>query len=409
MKYVIIGNSAAATACIEGIRSQDKKGEIVVISSENRSAYGRPLISYALLGKIKKEDMDYRSPEFYKANNVKLKLGETVTKIDAKAKQVVLESGEKVAYDKLLVATGSRPFVPPLAGLDKVEKKFTFMTYADMEAIEAVISLDKRVLVLGAGLIGLKCTEGLLARVGKVTVVDMSDRILPSVLDSEGAAIVQKYLEECGVNFVLGDSAEAFGENSVTLKSGKKIDFDILVIAVGVRPNVEIVRDAGGKVNKGIIVYDSMKTSLADIYAAGDCVEGYDKSIGSNRILALLPNAAFQGKCAGINMAGGNSSFTNGIPMNALGLFDCHIVTAGIYEGECGTYTSANEYKKLFVKDGKLAGFIIINSIECAGIYTYLIREGISLADVDWGLLMQKPQLLAFSEEARKAKLAHRV
>ena len=409
MKYVLIGNSAAATACIEGIRTQDTKGEITVISSESRSAYGRPLISYALLGKIKKENMDYRPPEFYEANNVILKLGETVTKIDAKAKQVVLESGEKVAYDKLLVATGSRPFVPPLAGLDKVEKKFTFMTYADMEAIGAAISPDKNVLVLGAGLIGLKCTEGLLARVGKVTVVDMSDRILPSVLDSEGAAIVQKHLEECGVKFVLGDSAEAFEANQVKLKSGKKIEFDILVVAVGVRPNVELVKDAGGKVNRGIVVGDNMKTSLSDIYAAGDCTEGYDKSIGANRILALLPNAAFQGKCAGINMAGGNSSFTDGIPMNALGLFDCHIVTAGIYEGGCVTYTSANEYKKLFVKDGKLAGFILINAIEGAGIYTSLIREGVSLGGVDWELLTQKPQLLAFSEQVRREKLAHKV
>lgn len=409
MKYVLIGNSAAATACIEGIRSQDTSGEIVMISSESRSAYGRPLISYALLGKIKKENMDYRPPEFYEDNNVKLKLGETVTKIEVKSKQVVLESGEKVAYDKLLVATGSRPFVPPIEGLESVKNKFNFMSYADMEAIEAAISPDKRVLVLGAGLIGLKCVEGILHSVKSVTVVDMADRILPSVLDNEGAAIVQKHLEECGVQFVLGDSAESFAEGYVRLNSGKTVDFDILVIAVGVRPNVELVKDAGGKVNRGIVVDGSMKTSLADIYAAGDCTEGYDKTMGSNRILALLPNAAFQGKCAGINMSGGKSTFTDGIPMNALGLFGCHIVTAGIYEGDCTAHIADKTYKKLFVKNGKLAGYILINSIEGAGIYTSLIREGISLADVNWELLVQKPQLLAFSEETRKTKLAHRV
>ncbi|MCH5156223.1 MAG: NAD(P)/FAD-dependent oxidoreductase, partial [Clostridiales bacterium] len=324
MKYVLIGNSAAATACIEGIRSVDKSGEITVVSNENRAAYGRPLISYALLGKIKKENMDYRPQSFYKDNGVKLMLGETVTRLDTTKKRVILESGKNVVYDKLLVATGSRPFVPNIDGLDKVKNKFTFMTYADMEALEKELSPKKNVLVIGAGLIGLKCTEGILHRVKSVTVVDMAESILPSVLDKDGADTVQKYLESCGVKFILGDSVQKFEANKAILKSGKEIGFDILVMAVGVRPNVELVKDSGGAVNRGIVVDECMKTSLNDIYAAGDCAEGFNKSTGANGVLALLPNAAFQGRCAGINMAGGNCVFADGIPMNALGLFDCH-------------------------------------------------------------------------------------
>ena len=409
MKYVLIGNSAAATACIEGIRSVDKSGEIVVISDENRPAYGRPLISYALLGKIKKENMDYRDKSFYEENGVKLMLGKKVEKIDPQKKCVYLQGGKSVGYGKLLVSTGSRPFIPPMAGLDKVKNKFTFMTYADMEALEKVLSERKRVLVIGAGLIGLKCVEGIADRVKKITVVDMAERILPSVLDKDGAEFVQKSLERKGVEFILGDSAQSFEANKATLKSGKVIDFDILVTAIGVRPNVEIFKDAGGEVNRGIVVGDDMKTSIPDIYAAGDCAEGYDKLLGSKRILALLPNAAFQGRCAGVNMAGGKDTFSGGIAMNALGLFDCHMITAGVYEGECFLSIDDAKYKKLFVKDGKLVGYILIGEIENAGIYTALIREQTPLSDLDWSLMAQRPQLMAFSQEERSKKLASKV
>lgn len=409
MKYVLIGNSAAATACIEGIRSVDQNGEILVVSNENRPAYGRPLISYALLGKIKKENMDYRTQDFYEKNGVTLLLGETVTKIHADQKQIEIEGGGQIGYDKLLVATGSRPITLPLKGLDTVENQFTFLSYADMEALERVLSPEKHVLVIGAGLIGLKCVEGILQRVKKVSVVNLVPQILPSVLDEEGAEIVQRYLEERGVEFFLGDSAVEVNTDMARLKSGKEIGFDILIIAVGVRPNVELVREAGGAVNRGIVVDDTMKTSLSDIYAAGDCAEGYDKSTGEKRVLALLPNAVFQGRCAGINMAGGERTFTDGIPMNALGLFDCHIITAGVYEGDCIVRKSERAYKKLFVREGKLAGFILINAIENAGIYTSLIRNDVPLSDLDWNLMADKPQLLAFSADDRKKKLAQKV
>ncbi len=409
MKYVLIGNSTAAIACIEGIRSIDSQGEIVVISSEKHVAYGRPLISYYLLGRIKKEDMNYRPADFYAKNGVDLMLGKTVTSIDPKEKYVNLDDGSKVSYDKLLVATGSRPFVPPMEGLDGVKNKFSFMTYDDMLALEAALSPNKQVLVIGAGLIGLKCVEGILERVKKVTVVDMANRILPSILDEDGAAIVQKTLEDKGVTFYLGDSAAKFENGKAYLKSGKELSFDLLVVAVGVRPNTELIKDIGGAVNRGIVVDEFMHTYIPDIYSAGDCAEGYDITSKQNKILAILPNAYFQGKTAGINMAGGNASLTNAIPMNAIGFFDTHVLTAGIYEGECYQFVTDKTYKKFFVKDGKLAGFIIINDFLRTGIYTSLIRNSTPLDGVDFKALLNKPELLAFSVEERKNKLAKKV
>ena len=409
MKYVIIGNSIAAAACIEGIRSVDGEGDITVVSAENYQVYGRPLISYYLLGRVKLENMNYRPADFYGKNNVSVLYGRRATKIDAPSKTVFLDDGKKLKYNKLLVATGSRPFVPPMEGLDKVESKFSFMTMDDMLALEVALSPEKSVLVIGAGLIGLKCVEGILQRVKSVSVVDMADRILPSILDAEGAAIVQRGLEERGVQFYLSDSAAKFTGNRAYLKSGKEIDFDILVVAVGVRPNTDLVKDAGGEVNRGIVVDKGMRTSLADVYAAGDCAEGFDSSIGANRILALLPNAYFQGSIAGVNMAGGIASHTDAIPMNAIGFFDTHVLTAGVYEGEVIADIHGNVYKKLFVKDGYLVGFILINDFLRAGIYTSLIRQKTPLSEVNFALLEHEPQLLAFPKEVRKQKLAHRV
>lgn len=410
MKYLIIGNSIAAVGCIEAIRSRDTQGEITVVSDEKHHVYGRPTISYYLMGAIAAENMKYRPDDFYEKNKVSLILGVKATAIDAKKKNVTLSDGQKLDYDRLLVATGSRPFLPPAQGFDKVEKCFTFMTYDDMLALEGELSGDKKVVVIGAGLIGLKCVEGILERVKEVTVVDLADRVLPSVMDAECAAYVQRHLEKKGVKFILGDCAESFTKNSVTLKNSKKtLDFDILVMAVGVRANTSLVADAGGAVGRGITVDTHMRTSLPDVYAAGDCAEGLDSSIGANRVLALLPNAYAQGKTAGLNMAGGDEEYLNAIPLNAVGFFGMHILSAGVYEGECYTVKDDEKIKKLFVKDGRLCGFILIDDFLRAGIYTSLVREKTPLAGVDFEILKHAPQLLAFGREARKAKLSKRV
>lgn len=406
MQYVIIGNSTAATFAIEGIRAVDKAGSITVISDETRPAYGRPLISYYLYGRIKLENTDYRSASFYMDNGVTVKYGVRAEKIDPEKKNVALSDGSTIGYDKLLVATGSSPLVPPAEGLDTVQYH-TFMTMDSALALEKELSPEKRVLVVGAGLIGLKCVEGILDRVGSVTVVDLAARILPSILDEEGSAIVQERLEARGVNFVLGDCAVRYAPGLATLRSGKEVPFDILVIAAGVRPNVSLVREAGGEVNRGIVVNDRQETTIPDVYAAGDNCESYDICSGTRRILALLPNAAFQGETAGRNMAGGDAAFDKAAPFNALGLFDTHIATAGVYEGEAYTDTSEG-YKKLFVKDNKLVGFILIDCIERAGIYTSLIREQTPLDTVDFELLKKNPVLMAFARGTREEYLTRR-
>ena len=408
MNYVIIGNGTAAVGTIEGIRAVDPEGPITVISEEPYHVYGRPLISYMLLGKTTEDKMlQYRPTDFYEKNGVKALLGRKAASIDAAAKTVVLEDGEKIPYDKLCICTGSRPFVPPMAGLDTVEDKTSFMTLDDAKHLDAMLGTehDKRVLIIGAGLIGLKCAEGIYQRVKELTVIDLAPRILPNVLTEMPASIIQKHIESKGVKFLLEDSVEQFEPHTAHLKSGKTVDFDVLVVAVGVRPNTELAAGAGCEVNRGIVTDARSATTVPDIYAAGDCAISHDITADTDRILAILPNAYMQGETAGHNMAGDPHEFTKAVPMNASGFMGLHMITAGSYEGETYLEQDEDHYKLLVTRDNHLVGFIMIGDVDRAGIYTSLIREQTPLDTIDFDLIREKPQLMAFSRAERAKKL----
>jgi NAD(P)H-nitrite reductase large subunit len=188
------------------------------------------------------------------------------------------------------------------------------------------------------------------------------------------------------------------------MKSGKIIDFDVLVLAVGVRANTSLIKEIKGEVNRGIIIDESMQTSIPDIYAAGDCSEGMDSSISQKRVLAILPNAYMQGYTAGINMAGGHEIFDNAIPMNSIGFFGLHAMTAGSYEGDVYEEKTDHSLKRLFIKDDVLKGFILIGCNESAGIYTAMIRNKTPLSSIDFGVLKKAATTAAFSKEVRRQK-----
>jgi len=416
MKYVIIGNSAAGVGAVEGIRQIDKKGDITIITNEPHHTYSRPLISYFLIGKVSEEGMMYRGGNFYADNECTLLSNVTVTQIDAAAKKLSLSNGKQTPFDKLLVATGSMPFVPPFEGLNTVKDQCTFMSLDDAKKLDSMLEKNKRVLIIGAGLIGLKCAEGIHQRVKHITVVDIAQRILPSILDEDGAKMVQSHLESKGVEFKLAASVKKFENNKAVFENGETVDFDILVLAVGVRPNTALLNGIA-KIERGIVINEKSETSAQNIYAAGDCTQTNDVSSGQSKIMALLPNAYMQGECAGINMAGGNAvsdgtscadggaRFDKAIPMNAIGFFGLHIITAGNYTGDIYAQTAKDNYKRLFYGDNKLNGYILIGNVEKAGIYTSLIRERTPLDSIDFALVCEKPGLMVFTKEARMEKL----
>ncbi len=402
--YVIIGNGVAAAGCIEGIRSVDPDGPIAVVSEEDHDVYCRPLISYYLEGRTDLERMRYRTPGFYERNGAKVYYGRKAVRIDSEAKTAELDDGTLLPYDALCVAAGSCPFVPPFEGLDTVPESYSFMTLDDALALDKAVKPDSKVLVVGAGLIGMKCAEGLCGRVAGLTVCDLADRVLSSILDSECAAIMQRHLEAHGIKFLLSDSVVRFDGTCAVMKSGEVVHFDILVLAVGVRANTSLIKDIGGEVNRGIVVSEKMETSVPGVYAAGDCAEGYDVSLGQNRVLAILPNAYMQGRTAGINMAGGDEVFDKGMPMNSIGFFGLHAMTAGTYEGEMYEEKGENSLKRLFTKDDLLKGFILIGLEERAGIYTSLIREKTPISSLNFEVLKKAATTTAFSPELRRKK-----
>ena len=409
-EYVIIGNGVAAVGCIEGIRSVDKTSPITVVSEEKYPVYSRPLISYYLEGKTTPYKMNYRKPDFYKSNGCKVLYGRKATQIDKDKKRILLDNGETLFYTSVCVATGSSPFTPPIKGLETVENKFSFMSLDDTLSLEKKLDKNSRVLIVGAGLIGLKCAEGICDRVGSITVCDLASRVLSSILDDECAAMMQAQLEEKGIKFMLGDTADRFDKNKAAMKSGNVVEFDILVMAVGVSANTALVKELGGNVNRGILVDEKLQTSISDIYAAGDCTEGMDVSLGERRVLAILPNAYMQVHAAGVNMAGGCEVFDKAIPMNSIGFFGLHTITAGSYftedaGGEMYEEKGNGTLKRLFTKDGVLTGIILIGQVERAGIYTSLIREKVPLDTVNFEILKKNPSLFAYSQNQRRKML----
>lgn len=400
--YLIIGNGVAAVGCIEGIRSVDKTTPITVVSKENHPVYGRPLISYYLEGRTTLEKMNYRPADFYEKNNCEVIYG-VAEEIDTAGKTVTVGS-YSLEYSSVCIATGSDAFVPPFEGLGSVEKQFTFMTLDDTLALEKELSPDKKVLIVGAGLIGLKCAEGIAQRVEKITVCDLATRVLSSILDDECASLMQVALEKNGIEFMLGDTAVRFENNKAVMKSGAEVDFDILILAVGVRANTQLAKACAVECNRGILVDNAMSTNVEGIYAAGDCTEGYDSISGERKVLAILPNAYMQGYIAGVNMAGGKKTLENAMAVNSIGFFGYHAMTAGYSPAGCETVEKKDgtSLRRFFIKDNRLTGFMLLGSTDRAGIYTALIRNKTPLDTVDFAAMIDSPSFVSYSADYRK-------
>jgi NADPH-dependent 2,4-dienoyl-CoA reductase/sulfur reductase-like enzyme len=345
-----------------------------------------------LEGKTDLQRIKYRPDNFYETNGCAVKRGIRAVKIDKEAKKVTLENGESVGYDKLLIAGGARPFIPRISGLEKYGYH-TFMTLDDALKIEKKIenTPNARVLILGAGLIGLKCAEAVHKKAKEITVADMADRILPSILDAESAGIIQRHLESYGIKFMLSAAVDL-----------DKAQFDILCVCTGVIPETEIAKDAGLEVGRGIVIDARAMTSADDIYAAGDCTESYSVVTQKRGAVPILPNAYAQGETAGINMAGGDAEYDKAMPINAIGFFGKHILTAGVYEGTEYKRLSQGSVRKLFMENNALKGFIFIDDFKKAGIYSALIREKNDLSGLDADMLLSGDiGLKAYSKEER--------
>lgn len=420
-KYLIIGNSVAAISAAEKIREVDSEGSLAMVFEENYPVpYPRPLITYALAGKVDWANLIYRPKEFYRHLNIETLPGKKVVKINPETKKVFLENGEEIKYQKLLLATGSQPMIPPIKGTDK-KGIYTFTTLNDAHEINSRLRFAKQAVIIGGGLIGLKAAEALISLGVKTTIVELLERLLAPVLDNFGAQLVKEVFEEQGATVLTGTSVTVIlprkgnkaSAGGVQLSNGKKISADIIIVATGVTPRKELAEKAGIKTNKGILVNDRMETSAKDVYAAGDVTEGYDLIFKTHRPLLIWPNAFLQGRVAGANMAGKDERYEGGIAMNSTTFFGYPIASAGLANPENEEDYQILQFKKpkeriyrrLVIKNDRLVGFITAGKISSNGLLVNLIKNQTNIKGIKKELLNLNLSLVDFPKKYRESLL----
>ncbi|MFH0860192.1 MAG: FAD-dependent oxidoreductase [Candidatus Altiarchaeota archaeon] len=407
MKYLIIGNSTAGLAAVEAIRESDRKGTITVVSDERHQPYSRPLITYWLAGKADDRKMHYKGKDYMKKKRVNLVLGKRAVRLDTRQKTVTLDDGKMLEYDRLLIATGGTPINPQLKG-SNLKGVYNLTTWDDAKKVGEYVreNLVKHATVIGGGLIGLKATEALAELGLKVTVLELSDRILASTLDRKASEMMIDYLRKKGIDVMTGNTAEEIlgGEmvEGVKLKDGRTIKTQMVIVAIGVRPNTSLAGGTPIKVNRGILVDGNMQTNVKGVYAAGDAAEAMDTLMEAPRTIAIWPLAVRQGRVAGQNMAGRKTEYGGGFPMNSVEICGMPTISAGITDPKEKGYelleqqkAGEGSYRKVVLKDGRLVGMILLGDVERAGIFTGLIEGKVDVSAVkehllhdDFGLIM---------------------
>lgn len=416
-KYLIIGNSIAALSGAPAIRSIDKQGVLTVISEQTLS-YSRPLISYYLGNKVSKSNICFGDKRFYEENKIEFFADTRAQKISTQESTVYCDDGTTIKFEKLLIAVGGKPIVPDIQSLDLVnEGVFTFTKLADAEKLISFIEKSKvrQAVVLGAGLIGLKCAEGLMQRGVTVTLLELADRILANTFDPGASRILEQALQEQGCRVikedtVVGITAAKDGSiHDLVFKSGQGLATKLLVLAIGVRPNLDLVKDTSIACGRGIITDEFMQTSVKNIYAAGDVAQGKNSLSGEKDVIAIWPVAARQGRIAGFNMAGNPVVYEGLFGMNSVEIAGVPTVSFGItnppaegeYEILCRKGHNKS-YRKIVLRDNRIVGAIFLGKIERAGIFFGLIKDGIDVSSFKQELLNDDFGLLVLPAEYRK-------
>ena len=386
---VIIGTGGAGISAIRTIRSVDEKCKITAISQEDQMPYSPCSLPHLIGGDIEKKNIYRVEKDFFKKNKVRALLGTKVSKITPKDRTVLADGG-KIKYDKLLIAAGSVPLRPPIPGID-ITGVFSLGNMADAdEILKWVRKGAKKAIVLGAGFIGVECAIALRKLGLRVSVFEMLDWVLPKMLDEDTSGEVQKVLEREGIEFHLGQQvSEIIGEGKVSgvLAGNKKTSCDMVVLGIGVRPNTEFLKGSGIKVNHGVVVDEHMRTSVKDIYAAGDIVEADDKIRGTKRVNAIWPNAIQQGRVAGYNIAGEEKVYDGVESINILDVYGVPVLSMGMSSFELKDFEvekskTNRSFKKLLLKDGKIAGVQMVGAIRNSGYLLSLVKRGIEVDDM---------------------------
>jgi NAD(P)H-nitrite reductase large subunit len=417
MQHLIIGNGPAGVIAAETIRKCKPLDRIVLLGNEPEPPYSRMAIPYLLHGNIDEAGTHLRKKQGHFIDLGIEQVTGLATRIDAAAKEVELADGSRLAWDRLLLATGSTPARPPIPGME-LPNVINCWTMADARRIMAATPKGARVLQMGAGFIGCIILEALASRGVALTVVEMGDRMVPRMMGEGAAGMIRRWCEAKGIvvntgarvesirpldaepgggigisagigvgNCSGGDVANAPGTLRVALSDGTHLDVDVVICATGVKPTIGFIRDSGIACATGILVDATMQTSVAGIYAAGDCAEAFDLATGKTVVSAIQPNAAEQARCAGLNMAGHAARLHDVTLINVLDTLGLVSSSFGQWEGVPGgdhaelADPAAFRYLRLEFDGDLLIGANSIGLTQHIGILRGLIASKVPLGE----------------------------
>jgi len=386
MRVVIVGNGLAGTIAGKTIRELDSKAEIIILSEEKYPYYPRPNLIDFLAGLIPLEKVFAFSEGWAERQRLQIRLGQKIIKVEPSKPSVKLADDEEIDADYLVLATGARPFLPPVVGLEK-RGVFVIRTLDDVLELLEFIQSKPEVIVLGGGLLGLEVARALSLRgLEKITVVEFFSRLLPRQLDEYGASLLQAQLEKMGIKVFLGrEVTEVFGDGSVSgirFKDGQVVAAGAVIMASGIKPRTELALECGLDCSRGVVVNDYLNTSHPKIYAAGDVAEHRGKIYG------LIPAAFEQARILAFNLSGQVKKYEGTIPANTLKVIGLNLTSIGLIAPEEGDYEILTRkepeigvYKKLVLKKDLVVGAIWFGTKKGVQEISRLIQSGKKIGD----------------------------
>jgi nitrite reductase (NADH) large subunit len=393
-KLVLVGNGMAGVWCIEQLlKLAPNKYEITVFGSEPHPNYNRILLSSVLAGDAQINDIALNDWAWYEENQITLYAGQTVNKMDTTAKTVTSDTGLTVAYDELIIATGSLPFMLPLPGADK-EGVIAFRDIKDCETMIETAKKYKKAVVIGGGLLGLEAARGLLNLNMEVSVVHIFKHVMERQLDEAAALMLQSELEQQGMKFLLEKGTDVItGKKRVTglrFKDGSSVEADLVVMAVGIRPNIALAKEAGVEINRGIVVNDFLETNIPHVYSVGECAE--HRGIAYGLVAPLYEQGNILAKrLAGIDAGEG---YQGSVVSTKLKVSGVNVFSAGEFAEKPGMRAVrvqddfANVYKKVVIQDGKVIGSVLFGDTSDSSRIFAMIRSGENVAGKEREVLL---------------------
>ena len=390
-KHLIIGCGSAALSALETIRSVNQEDEIKVVTAEKHPPYSPTALPYLLSGRIQESNLWMRQETYFKQLQVVFETGRRAVEIVPERKEVRFHDGSYEKYDRLLIATGSEPTIPPIKGLD--EAGFLgFRTFDDYRSLVQRLEAKRNVTILGAGLVGMEVAMGLIEKGYDVNIVARG-RILRVYFDAEAEAIIREIFLKQGATLVtghqVGEVKAGLNKLEVELTNGESLRTDVVVTAMGVKPRTAFLNGSGIKTENGILVDRNMQTSVADVFAAGDVAEAPDFFTGKPGMNPIIPSAVSQGKIAGAAMVGEDASYYEGwIPMNVFNFFGNFAFSVGlstVSRPEYEVFKEVDEehrrFRKLVFQGDKLVGAMLANVDADPGTFHYLVRNQVKIGE----------------------------